>query len=108
MLLLALTNILYAQTSCKSPLPNQKLNQNLNSNKIKTAKHLIETNKCFLVLQIKGLLDLFDYESARIDILKHGYQHTINKREYYRFGSGTLGFESSKKRLSDYINAESQ
>lgn len=76
------------------------------TNKITTAKKLIETNKCFSALQIKNLVDLFDYESARVDIAKYGYQYTTNKSQYYTIVSEVLGFESSKKKLLDYINTQ--
>ena len=81
-------------------------NEKFNTNKINTAKNLIETNKCFSALQIKNLVDLFDYESARVDIAKYAYQYTTNKSEYYTIVSEALGFESSKNKLLDYINAQ--
>jgi hypothetical protein len=92
-------------------VPNQEYNkivatiknENFNSAKLKTAKHLIQSKKCFSPIQIKGIVNLFDYENSRIEIAFLAYNHTENKSDYYSIVSQAFGFESSKKRLLDYI-----
>ncbi len=83
-------------------------NEKFNFAKVKTAKHLIQTKKCFTALQIKGIVELFDFESSRIDLAKHAYDFTINQSDYYTTVSQVLGFANSKKQLLDYINNKNQ
>ena len=81
-------------------------NERFNTNMVNTAKDLIQTNKCFSALQIKGIVELFDYENARQEIAKYAYQFTKDKSKYYITVSDALNFESSKKKLLDYIKVE--
>jgi len=78
-------------------------NEAFNSNKVSTAKHIIQTKKCLTSLQIKGVVDLFDYENSKLEIAMMAYEYVVNKGDYYMTVSESLGFESSKKRLLDYI-----
>lgn len=79
-------------------------NEKFNSTKLNSAKHLIQTNKCFTSEQIKGIIDLFDYENSRLDIAFLAYDFVIDQSNYYTIVSQAIGFESNKKRLLDYIN----
>jgi hypothetical protein len=83
-------------------------NEKFNSNKMSVAKHLIQTNKCFTALQIKGIVELFDYENSKLEIAKFAYAFSVNQRSYYTTVSESFGFESSKKKLLDYINNETR
>jgi len=78
-------------------------NENFNSAKLNTAKHLIQSKKCFSALQIKGIVNLFDYENSRLEIAILAYNFTENKSDYYSIVSQAFGFESSKQKLRDYI-----
>ena len=78
-------------------------NEAFNSNKVSTAKHIIQTKKCFSATQIKGIVDLFDYENSKLEIAMMAYEYVLNKSDYYMVVSESLGFENSKKRLLDYI-----
>jgi hypothetical protein len=79
-------------------------NEKFNSTKLNSAKHLIQTKKCFTSEQIKGIIDLFDYENSRLDIAFYAYDFVIDPTDYYTTVSQAIGFESNKKRLLDYIN----
>jgi len=83
---------------------NSLKNESFNSTKLKSAKNIIETKTCLSPTQIKEIINLFDYENSRLEIAKIGYDFTKNKNDYYTIVSVALGFESSKRKLLDYIN----
>ncbi|MDY6800367.1 MAG: DUF4476 domain-containing protein [Bacteroidota bacterium] len=85
---------------------NSLKNENFNSTKLKSAKNIIETKTCLSPTQIKKIINVFDYENSRLEIAKLGFDFTKNKNDYYSIVSGALGFESSKKKLLDYINSK--
>lgn len=87
---------------------NSLKNEKFNTNKVNSAKQLIQTNKCFTAIQIKGIVELFNYENSKLEIAKYGYDYAINKSEYYVQVSEALGFESSKQKLLDYIKSKSR
>jgi len=79
-------------------------NEKFNTNKLSTAKHLIQSNKkCFNAKQIKGIIDLFDYENSRLEIAKYGYKFVSDQSNYYVTVSNALAFESNRQRLLDFI-----
>ncbi|MFO7828905.1 MAG: DUF4476 domain-containing protein [Bacteroidales bacterium] len=78
--------------------------ESFNSTKLKSAKYIIETKKCLSPLQIKGIVELFDYENSRLEMAMLGYDFTKNKDDYYNIVSEALGFENSKRKLLDHIN----
>jgi len=80
--------------------------EKFNTNKINTAKHLIQTKKCYTASQIKGIIELFSYENSRLEIAKYAYDFTLDKSNYYITVSQALDFENSKKNLLDYINSK--
>lgn len=81
-------------------------NENFNSSKVNSAKHLIQANKCFTAIQIKGIVKLFEYENSKLEIAMYAYNFTSNKKNYYVTLSKALGFDSSKKKLLNYINKQ--
>ena len=83
---------------------NSIRNEKFNSTKLNTAKHLIQSKKCYTSEQIKGIVDLFDYENSRLDIAFLAYDFVTDQSNYYSTVSQAIEFESNKKRLLDYIN----
>lgn len=79
-------------------------NEKFNSTKLNSAKHIIQKNQCFTSIQIKGIVELFDYENSRLDIAFLAYDFVTDQNNYYKEVSQAIGFESNKKRLLDYIN----
>ncbi|MEE4197257.1 MAG: DUF4476 domain-containing protein [Bacteroidales bacterium] len=84
---------------------NTLRNESFNSTRLNAAKHIIESKNCLSPEQIKDIVDLFDYENSRLEIAIVGYDFTKNKNDYYTIVSGGLGFDSSKKKLLNYINS---
>ncbi|MFP4023815.1 MAG: DUF4476 domain-containing protein [Thiohalospira sp.] len=83
---------------------NSLKRESYNSTKLKLAKSIIEDKKCLSATQIKGIVDLFDYENSRLEIAMLGFDFTKDTKDYYSIVSQALGFENSKRRLLDYIN----
>lgn len=100
------------QNSCK--VSQQEFDQiaksismeNFNSAKVNTAKHLIEQKNCFTPQQILKIVEDFSYENSKLEIAIFAYKHSIEKENYYSIVSGALGFNSSKKKLLNYINSQ--
>jgi hypothetical protein len=80
--------------------------ENFNSSKVNTAKHLIQQNDCFSSQQINALVSMFDYENSRLEISIYAYKFTKDQSNYYTVVSKAFGFNSSKKKLMDYINSQ--
>jgi len=80
--------------------------ENFNSSKVNTAKHLIQQNNCFSSQQINAIVSLFNYENSRLEIAIHAYKFTKDQSNYYTIVSKAFGFNSSKKKLMDYINSQ--
>jgi hypothetical protein len=80
--------------------------ENFNSSKVNTAKHLIQQNDCFSSQQINTLVSMFDYENSRLEIAIYAYNFTKDQSNYYTVVSKAFGFNSSKKKLMDYINSQ--
>lgn len=85
---------------------NSLKNESFNSAKLQAAKYIIETKKCLSAIQLKGIIELFSYENSRLEIAMYGYDFTKNKDDYYIIVSEALGFESSKRKLLNYINSQ--
>ncbi|MFO7843329.1 MAG: DUF4476 domain-containing protein [Bacteroidales bacterium] len=85
---------------------NSLKNERFNAAKLKSAKQVIETKTCLSPTQIKEIINLFDYENSRFEIAKLGYDFTKQEKDYYKIVSESLGFESSKKKLLNYINSK--
>ncbi len=83
---------------------NSLKKESYNSTKLKLAKNIIEDKKCLSATQIKGIVELFDYENSRLEIAMLGYDFTKDTNNYYSIVSQAMGFESSKRKLLNYIN----
>ena len=81
-------------------------NERFNTNKVNSAKHIIQTKKCFSTLQIKGFIELFDYENSRLELAKYNYDFVTDRSDYYSVVSQALGFESSKQKLLEFIKSK--
>lgn len=85
----------------------QKINlENFNSAKLTTAKHLIQQNDCYSNKQISSIISLFDYENSKLEIAIYSYKYSNDKNNYYSTISKALGFNSSKKKLMNYIKTQ--
>jgi hypothetical protein len=71
------------------------------TNKMKSASQIISTNY-FTTGQVKQMLQLFSFESNKLELAKQAYSKTVDKQNY-QCVSDMLWFSSSKAELARYI-----
>ncbi len=71
------------------------------ANRLKSAKFIIDQNN-LTAMQVKELMLLFSFENNKLDIAKHAYRKTVDKRNYY-LANEALTFSSSKDELARFI-----
>jgi hypothetical protein len=73
----------------------------LESNKLKSASHIVAANK-LTSAQVKQLVLLFSFESNKLDLAKQAYANTVDKRNYSMLNDA-FSFNSSKDELARFI-----
>jgi hypothetical protein len=76
-------------------------NENISDSKEKLAKQYIALNY-FTAVQVKELVQLFTFESNKVEIAKFAYKYTIDKGNFFAVYSA-FTFSSSKEEVMDYI-----
>ncbi|HOU98967.1 MAG TPA: DUF4476 domain-containing protein [Bacteroidales bacterium] len=71
--------------------------------KLTLAKQIVSAN-CVLSSQVKEILDVFGFESTRLEFAKFAYKYTYDKKNYYKVNEG-FKFESSIDELNEFINS---
>lgn len=71
------------------------------SNMMKSATQVISTSY-FTTAQVKQLLQLFTFESNKLELAKKAYEKTVDQRNYYLIND-VFNFSSSKDELNRYI-----
>ena len=71
------------------------------NNKVKSAVQIIQTNY-FTSFQVKQMLQLFNFESNKLDLAKQAYTKTVDKQNY-QCVSDVFWFSSSKDELARFI-----
>ncbi len=66
-----------------------------------TAKRETKHLKCMTSNQIRGFVDLLDFEHARLEYAKFAYAFCSDPNRYYSTISPTLDFDSSKQDLEE-------
>jgi hypothetical protein len=75
--------------------------QTFESTKMNVLK-LVASKKYFTTNQVKELVNLFTFESSKLEVAKSLYDHTIDKQNYYQVNS-TFTFSSSVDDLTQYL-----
>jgi hypothetical protein len=73
----------------------------LESNKIKSATHIVTSNK-LTSAQVKQMALLFGFESNKLELAKQAYANTVDKKNYYMLND-VFSFSSSKDELARFI-----
>ena len=73
----------------------------IETNKMRSATQIISTNY-FTSAQVKQMLQLFSFESNKLELAKMAYTKTVDKQNY-RCVSDVLWFNSSKDELARFI-----
>jgi len=71
--------------------------------KLTVAKQIAGAN-CLLCDQVKGIMQLFDFEDTKLDFAKYVYGYTYDQGNFYKLNDA-FDFESSIDELNRYINA---
>lgn len=80
-------------------------NLSFSSTKISTAKQIIQSKKCFTVIQMKSIVSLMDFEGDKLDVAKFGYDYTIDKQNYYQM-TDVFDFDSSSNDLLAFLKTK--
>jgi hypothetical protein len=63
----------------------------------------ITTSNCLLCSQIREIMNLFSFESTKLDFAKYAYDYVYDLNNYYKLNDA-FTFESSIDDLNEYIN----
>jgi hypothetical protein len=105
------TTIITTNTNCTvsaSDMTDIKKSINaasFDNTKITTAKQILAAKKCFSVAQIKEILQLFSFESSKLEVAKYAYDFCIDKSNYYQVND-VFSFSSSKDDLTKYVQSK--
>ncbi len=70
--------------------------------KMTLARQVTRSN-CLLTDQVKGIVELFDFEDDRVQYAKFAYSHTYDQGNYYRIND-SFEFSSSVDELEEYLD----
>lgn len=85
-----------AQNSIKS--------KSFSDSRMTVAKQIVNSN-CLTATQVRGLMDLFDFEDSRLEFAKYAWHRTYDLNNYYKVNDA-FEFESSIEELDEYISAQ--
>lgn len=76
--------------------------ENFENTRLTLAKQMMERNY-FETAQVREMLQLFSFESNRLELAKHAYRNTVDRNNYHTVYE-VFSFSSSRDELSRYIN----
>lgn len=76
--------------------------ENFENTRLTLAKQMMERNY-FETAQVREMLQLFSFESNRLELAKLAYRNTVDKNNYYSIND-VFSFSTSREELSRYIN----
>lgn len=77
--------------------------ENFENTRLTLAKQMMERNY-FETIQVRELLQLFSFESNRLELAKYAYRNTVDRNNYHTVYD-VFSFSSSRDELSRYINS---
>lgn len=94
---------------CNNPVQDASFNSIKNSidskdfedSKLKVAEQVLSSS-CFLVSQVKEIMQLFDFEDTKLDFAKKAYLSVYDQGNYYQVND-EFDFESSIDKLDEYL-----
>lgn len=78
-------------------------NQTFNNTQLMTAKQVVKAKKCFTTVQIIKIVEIFSFESSKLEMAKFCYDYCTDKDNYYKVND-VLTFNSSKQNLNEYLS----
>ncbi len=79
-------------------------NASFDSVKLNTGKQVVAAKKCLTVDQIMRILEVYSFESSKLEMAKYCYAYCINQDDYYKVNN-VFSFSSSKDELTKYIQS---
>ena len=76
--------------------------KSFSSSKMTLAKQITRAN-CMLSSQVREVMDLFDYETDRLNYAKFAYDFTYDQGNFYKVNDA-FDFESSIRSLEEFLN----
>ncbi len=77
--------------------------KSFSDSKMALAKQISESN-CLTAQQVKELVQLFDFESDRLEFAKFAHPYCLDQNNYYKVNDA-FDFESSIEELDEYISS---
>jgi hypothetical protein len=77
--------------------------ENFENTRVTLAKDMMERNY-FEASQVKEMLQLFSFESNKLDLAKYAYRNTVDKNNFYTVYD-VFSYSTSRDELSRYINS---
>jgi hypothetical protein len=101
---------LRAQNRCKTAVSNEKFDvyksaikaESFTSNQVEVAK---QVTYCLNTTQIKAIMEIFSFESNRLDYAKWAYPNCVDKDNYFLLNSA-FSFSSSKTELNNFVRSQ--
>lgn len=79
--------------------------QEFNHSRIAVAKQVIESKKCFQSIQVLQLVQLMDFENAKLEIAKFAYAYTVDPENFLTVLEA-FTFDNSKRDLTDFVASQ--
>lgn len=76
--------------------------ENFENTRLTLAKQMMERNY-FEAAQVREMLQLFSFDSNKLELAKYAYRNTVDKNNYYAVND-VFSFSSSREELSRYIS----
>ena len=76
--------------------------ESFDNNRLNLARQMIDRNS-FETSQVREVLQLFSFESNRLDLAKYAYRNTVDKQNYHGLYD-VFSFSSSRDELARYCN----
>lgn len=77
----------------------------MNDLKVATAKRMFRQYRCLSVIQIKGILRLFNYETTSLSIAKFAYSYTVDKQNYLNL-KRFFKLPHNRQRFVSFVNGQ--
>lgn len=82
---------------------NSIASKSFSDSKLRLAKQIIDSN-CLLSSQVMQIMQLFDFESDKLELAKYAYGYTLDYGNYYQLNNA-FEYESSIEELDNYIQS---
>jgi len=79
--------------------------QSFNNTQLTLAKQIVKSKKCFTTEQIRQIVNIFSFETSKLDMAKYCYTYCVDRDNYYRINE-CFSFSSSVTELDEFISTQ--